>query len=348
MTHPELVYFPQDASSPRVVHLLSFDRLDQLIPKPATFRERFRGRTSTRRIVVPAGIAWRDDTLYVCDTGDNVVHVWNLRDGRSRIVGEGDLAKPVDVAVDDDGAVYVADTGLSSVVVFNPSGSPVPPQAPGFAGGHAPPRSAIHRLRPVDRDAYRPVAIAVDVDRVYVADIAGHYVDAFATADGTHLDALGGVGSDPGRFYYPTGVATDETGRLFVSDMMNGRVQILSHRRRRAAIIGRPGDRYGDLGSPKHLDTGPGGTVFIADAAYAHIHVFDDRGNLLMLFGGPGDRPGHTPMPLGVTVATDVPDTVTALVPPDFTAEYFVFVTNRITHRGVSLFAVGTGTRPTN
>lgn len=319
----EPVYFPRGSAAPRVVHLASFDRIEELSPRRLTFVERIRGVGSGRRVIVPAGVAWRDGRLYVCDTGDNVVHAWDLDAGRGRVLGERVLVKPVAVAVDAAGLLYVADTGASCVTVLDASGS------------------VVRRMRPEGRERYRPVSVALFGNKLYASDIEAHQVDVYATADGSLLDSIGGTGSEPGRFYFPMGVATDAAGRVFVSDLMNGRVHIFDAEYSLIRAVGRLGDRYGDLGGPKHLAVGPGSTLFIADAGFAHVQVFDDRGRLLMLFGGPGDQPGDTPMPLGVTVAVDVPAVVSSRVPADFEADYFLFVTNTIGRDGVSLFAVG-------
>jgi len=60
-----------------------------------------------------------------------------------------------------------------------------------------------------------------------------------------------------------------------------------------------------------------------------------------MLLGGPGPAPGATPMPLGVAVAADVPESIRALVPGDFDAKYFLFVTNSLGSDRIGLYALG-------
>jgi hypothetical protein len=105
--------------------------------------------------------------------------------------------------------------------------------------------------------------------------------------------------------------------------------------------FGQPGDRYGDLGKPKHVALGPDGTILIADAEFAHVHLFDDAGRFLMLLGGPDASIGATPMPLGVAVANTVPDPIARLVPADFRADYFLFVTNTLGAARINLFAIG-------
>jgi DNA-binding beta-propeller fold protein YncE len=292
----------------------------------------FRGGSPNPYVGTPAGVVYRAGHLYICDTDINAVHDWDLAAGRaSRIGTKGEivLGKPVAVAADDAGNLYVADTQRAEVVVFAPSGQ------------------AIQRLRPPDRDSHRPVALALHEKKLYVADIAAHVIDVYETDTGTRLETIGQLGSEPGGFYFPMGLAVDATGRLFVSDMLNGRVQVIEPPSEPVLTFGRPGNRYGDLGKPRHLALGPDGVVFVADSEFLHVHLFDRSGRLLMLFGGPdaGDggepRPGATPMPVGVASAEGLPDGVASLVPVDFSAAYYVFVTNTVGSRRIGLFAVG-------
>ena len=148
------------------------------------------------------------------------------------------------------------------------------------------------------------------------------------------------VGSAPGKLYFPTGVATNATGDILVAEMMNARVQTFDAEFNPIARFGQPGDRYGDMGKPKHLDVAPDGTIILADAEFAHVHLYNRRGELLLLVGGPSDEPGGTPMPLGVAVADLLPDTITSRVRDGFDVDYFFFVTNTVGTKRISLFAV--------
>jgi len=317
----EIVYFPAPPATARVVHLKSFNSLDELVPVRHTLLEVLRGRSISPFVDTPAGIAYADNKLYICDTGLNAVHVWDLAEGKAKRIGtSGDtiLQKPVDVAVDEDGTVYVADSERGEVIGFWENGpSFLPCKHPGDA-------------------AFRPVAVTASHGTIAAADIASHQI-LECTSGALH----GGVGSEPGKFYYPTGLARDEKGNWLVADMMNGRIQILDESFSPQRSIGQPGDRYSDIGKLKHLDVAPDGTIIAADSAFSHVHLFNPQGQLLMLLGGPGDEPGDTPMPFGVAVAAQVTERIAALVPPDFAADYYLFVSNTIGAKRINLFAVG-------
>lgn len=337
----DAVYFPSPPTVARVVHLKSFNRLGDLIPLRYSFVQQVRGNDVSPSVGRPAGLDYRNGHLYICDADRNVVHDWNLVDATSRWLDgrdEAPLIEPVDVDVGDDGTIYVADTGRGEVVVFSPNGDV-------FTKNR-------HTANP-STERYRPVAVHVSGDHVFVADIAGHRIDVYAAAGGTMgtneahtlepLRSIGQAGTASGFFYYPMGVCVDDRGNLFVSDMMNGRIEVFDQDFSFVRSFGQPGNRYGDLGKPRHIDIGPDGTLFIADTEFSHVHLFNQAGQLLMLLGGPEDRAGGTPMPVGVAVAHTLPQTLTDLVPHDFDASYYLFVSNSIgTHR-ISLFAIGVG-----
>lgn len=317
-------YFPPPPATPHVVHLKTFNALSDVVALPQNWLDVLRGRLVSPFAGKPAGIAYRDGHLYVCDLDLNAVHDWDLATGSTRRWGESGeivLRKPVDVAAGADGTLYIADTERGSVVVLSPSD----------------PAREWH----ADRPAYRPVAVAVDGATLAVADVAAHHVDLFDTATGELRASAGDIGDAPGKFYFPSGVAFDASHRLCVSDMLNGRVQVLGADLAPILAMGQPGNRYGDMGKPRHLAVGPDGVIFIADGEFQHVHLFDGEGRLLMLLGGPDAAHGATPMPVGVAVAPSVPESIAALVPADFAAQYYLFVTNSVGPQRIALYAVG-------
>lgn len=324
----ELVYFPPPPASPHVVHLKSFNDLGDLVPRRGSWLDFLvRGASPGANLGVPEGLAYHEGRLYVCDTMANVVHVWDLATGRAGRLGDSGetrLSKPVDVAIDNAGRVYVADTGRLEVVTFDVAGQPD------------------RRVKPKDREAFRPVAVTTLGNKLFVADIVAHQVDVFSTDDGEFLGAVGTIGKETGKFYFPMGVTTDSNGSLFVADTMNSRVQVFDSAGSFTGSMGQPGNRYGDMGKPKRVAVGPDGTIFIADVEFGYVHLFNRAGQLLMLMGGPEANPGGTPMPSGVAVAATLPAHLRNLVPPSFEADYYVFVANTVGDKRISLYAVGT------
>lgn len=326
-SNARVVYFPSRPANPRVVHLLSFNRLDELVPVRRDWLGVLRGTSVDAQVGTPSGMAYGGGILYVCDTDANVVHAWDLTAGKARRLGESGsnaLQKPVDVVVAADGTTFVADTGRSEVVAFRADGS--------FAAAY----------RPASAEIYQPVALALRDGKLYVADVARLGVDVLDVANGHWIQSLG-LPADDDRRAYPLGLAFDPAGSLVVVDGMGARALVMDNEGNVVRTFGQPGDRYGDLGRPRHLDVGPDGVVFITDAAFAHVHLFDGEGRLLLLIGSDQGGPAATPMPVGVAVADVIPGAVSRLVPNDFDPTYLVFVANTVGDRRINLFAVGMG-----
>ncbi len=271
------------------------------------------------------GLAWRGETLYICDTNVNYVHAWNLASSATRRIGAGgELKKPVAVAVDEHGRVFVADTVRGEVIAFDPSGS------------------EIRRFQPPHATEYRPVAVAVSGSALSVADMTSHSIDVYSIPTGRVIRSIGERGSSSSSDSYPSGVSLDAAGQVYVSFMMNARVQVFDTDGRLARTIGMPGNRYGSLGTPKDIAVGPDGVSFVADAQFGCIHLFDPDGRVLLVIGGPRDEPGGTPLPNGMAIATLLPEKLLDLVPVGFKARYYVWVSNTTGQKRLALFAVGT------
>jgi len=320
------VYFPAPPATPHVVHLKSFNHLYDLITPKISWVDKIRGGLASPFVATPAGLAFRDSHLYICDVGQGYVHNWNLMTGKaSRLGDDGPLTleTPVAVAVDEDNNVYVADTSRGEVVHFDRLGN------------------VVKRLKPGQGESMKPTALAVRAGKVYVADITTHRIIVFDAASGMLEASFGGPGNELGRFYFPMGIAIANDGQILVSDSMNGRVQRFDRVYKPITAIGSLGDRYGDMGRPRQLCIGPDGVIFVADTEFAHVHMFNKAGQLLMLLGGPEDKLGDTPMPVGIAIANDLPLSMLKLVPQSFEPRYFLFVTNTLGPHRLGLYAIG-------
>ncbi len=71
----------------------------------------------------PEDMTVKGDELYIADTNNKRIYIYNMRTKENRIVGEGILSKPTGVFVNEAGDIYVADNSNYEVYVFATDGS---------------------------------------------------------------------------------------------------------------------------------------------------------------------------------------------------------------------------------
>jgi DNA-binding beta-propeller fold protein YncE len=240
--------------------------------------------------------------------------------------------KPYDVHVDDEGRLFVADTGWGKVLVFDypaesfwilgvdgrgllaqPVGVTTDPSGRIYVTDSAQARVVVY-----DRDGnylnafggrdymIKPVGLVVDAaaDRIYVVDTKLHRVVVFDTA-GNFISNFGDHGPEDGRFNWPTNISIGPDGNLYVVDMLNFRVQVFNTDGEFLWKFGGVGRGFGQFSKPKGISLSKEGYVFVSDAAFNNVQIFDSKGRLLLFFGGMGGGPGQFWMPAGLTVTKD-------------------------------------------
>jgi sugar lactone lactonase YvrE len=182
----------------------------------------------TNGLITPAGMAIDNENrfLYVADIGLDQVVVYDadtlelLRkigtpDTKHMATAPGDFSKPADVAVDQDGNVYVADMLNYRIEIFDADGKFI--RAFGKHG---------------DGPGYfaMPKGVAVDCDgHIWVTDSMQNRVHLFSQ-EGNLLMYMGNKqGALPGTFSGLQYVFIDKQNRVFTSEVYPGRVQMFRY-----------------------------------------------------------------------------------------------------------------------
>ncbi len=155
-----------------------------------------------------------------------------------------------------------------------------------------------------------PWGVAVDRSgTVFVADSGNHRVqktnawtDAMTELSGNFLGQLGRAGKAGGELDFPTDVALDAEGNLYVVDSGNARVQKLTQNGKLLAMWGEPGTGPGQLDEPLGIALGPDGHVWVTDTKNNRVQRFDAAGRFVAQWGEPGDGPGQFFGPAGIAV----------------------------------------------
>lgn len=241
------------------------------------------------RLLKPYGVyADKDGRVLVADTGWGKVLVFDAANNKFSMWGEegkGGLTKPLGITGDSTGRYYVTDGIEKRVVVFDRDGRFL--SAMGKKG-----------------DLENPAGIAINenLGRVYVVDAKLHHVAVFDTNDGTLIKTIGKRGREPGEFNFPTNIAIDSKGHLYVVDGANFRVQVLDPEGKVLTTIGQLGDGPGTFSRPKGIAVDSDGHVYVTDAAFNNFQIFKTDGKLLLYVGVIGIKPGQFWLPAGAYI----------------------------------------------
>lgn len=167
----------------------------------------------------PAGIAiGRNDYKYVADVLTNKITVFNEKDRFLKDFPDPaearELNKPVNIAVDAKGNLYVTDAFNFTLKIFDNNGKLV---------------RTIGSVGDTPGSFARPKGVALDSDgNIYIIDANFDNFQIFNQA-GQLLLYVGNTGKKPGQFFMPNGIFIDHEDRIYISDSYNQRVQIFQY-----------------------------------------------------------------------------------------------------------------------
>jgi len=151
----------------------------------------------------------------------------------------------------------------------------------------------------------KPVGLSVGPNgNVYVPDTHYHRVMVYSP-DGKLLRQWGEKGTGPGQFIYPTDIAFDAKGNVFVSEYGdNDRIQVFTREGKLLYAFGTFGDGDGQFNRPQSMVI-DGDSVYVTDACNHRIVVFKTDGTWVRNMGGVGSAPGQFRFPYGLDMDRD-------------------------------------------
>jgi tripartite motif-containing protein 71 len=229
------------------------------------------------RFVYPSRVAVAADrTVYVADARDNTVSAHSPAGTELFSVSSSQTPNPRGIGVDRAGRVYVSDSQLRRVQVFDAHLGFITSFGAGMLGGD---------LRGLTVDQVN--------NWVYVVDAATAKVYKFTTG-GQFLLSFGSEGTGNGQFSGGgRDVTVDGDGNVWVGDMPNFRAQKFAPDGRFLLAVPDPAipPPPGGFAEPRAVAVDGSGNVFVSDTDNWRIEKFDATGQFTLQWGSRGGGP---------------------------------------------------------
>lgn len=294
---PKLVTlaWPEPPQPPRITFVQLLADPQSMGPQKRGFKESFLSYVAGNQpprdhLYQPMDIAVSDDgqRVYIADFGQMAVFVADYTAKRFVPIAHP-FERPFGISIDDNENLYVSEQDARRITVLD------------------------RKLQPVrvitDASLVRPAGLAIDRKRhlIYVADPSrqkspDHSVKVF-DFDGTLVRTLGnGRGDCEGCLMFPTFVAVDSKGHVYVSNTLNARIDVFDADGNYVKRIGERGNGYGMFDKPKGVAIDSFDNIYVVDSGWSNVQIFNQNGEVLLFFAGRGDYPGLLANPTGIAI----------------------------------------------
>jgi sugar lactone lactonase YvrE len=245
--------------------------------------------------VGPGGNVW------VTDWGKNKVLEFTgagqlLREFGTEGSGNGEFRHPDGIAIDSKGDVWVGDQNNERVQEFNQGGE--------YIGKFGSSGSGSGQF-----NLGYPIGIAGDAaGDIWVTDTGNNRVQkwvvpGYTTPPGpAFLRSIGTGGTGNGQFNWPTGVAVDPAGNVWVTDLLNNRLQKFTATGTYLSQFGSGGTGNGQFNHPLSTAIDSKGRLWVLDRENNRVQQFTETGVFYRKFGTLGSGNGKMNFPSGIAI----------------------------------------------
>lgn len=234
----------------------------------------------------PAGVAVNHrGEVFVSEREGHCISVFSPRGERlhsfpTQNLRQGKVKCPHGVAIDDDGNIFMAVTKAHRIYSFTSVGKAC--------------RSPFRFHCP------KCIALNNHKNKIYVAD--DNDCIHILNSDLTLVTTFGKYGRDKEEFDDICGIACSSTGRVYVADSGNKRIQVFTAEGMFLRMFGTQGLGQGEMNFPVSIAVDSAEVVYICEQDNCRISLFTSDGRFITSFGQRGCKPGEFMCPSGIAV----------------------------------------------
>ncbi len=246
----------------------------------------------------PFDIAAHKGRLFISDSANRDVFIVDKKQGIfDRLTAKSGerFSKPMGVATDAAGNLYMVDITKKTVNVFN--------------------RDGVFLYKIIGETFFeRPSGIEVNPEGTlaFVVNVGGvdsdrHDITVLDLKTKQVIRTIGTRGSGDGQLNLPKDITLGIDGLLYIVDSGNFRVSVFTQEGVFVQSYGGIGTQLGTFSRPKGIATDPEGNAYVIDAGFGNFQIFNSEGQLLLFIGqrsAAGDR-GQFMLPAGIEVDED-------------------------------------------
>lgn len=201
------------------------------------------------------------------------------------------FGRPSGLGIDRSGNLLVADSHYHRVLVYDRQGNIL--RTYGGDEGTDPLVGRFGYIADAECDSKGNIFIAESQNAERITKIS---------PDGKILAEWGSLGSEPGQFQRIRSMLFDSSGRLYVADACNHRIQIFDADGKFISQFGKPGSAEGEMMYPYDIALAKDGTLFVCEYGNSRVQRFNTTGQPLGIWGRPGREVGElwNPWAIGI------------------------------------------------
>lgn len=318
----EPVFFPPAPDEPRIQYLTGINTSDDVLiekKKQGGVSLMVTGTDKSNSVVTLGkayGIVVHKGKIYVAEGMGRRISIIDLAKGtitepQGAKTPRGALSYPLNLTLDDDDNLYVADTSRREIVVYDAKGDFKTSFGKGFG-----PKSKI-----TDVKFYKGT--------LYALDMGGHVLRALDRKTGEQQAEFGNTGKPGEKLALPGNFNIDADGNIYITNLGSNKVIKLDRDGNYLSSFGGVGDQFGEFSKPKGIALDGEKQIYVVDGSTNVVQLFNDKFRVLTYFGWPGLPFGSLNNPTGIAVSAENLDYFQKFAAPGFKVSTLIFVVSQ-------------------